>query len=139
LENVDKPKRPVSFGIKLSNPLHPQNERKFVIKQSMGSPTKEIQEMSPVNVSRDGSVKSYYPTDPRYAKIIAENERLEQEVKELKNLLMKSPKDIYETVTDSSKKLVKYTDEDVERVRAENIELTEALHKLRQEIDSSSG
>lgn len=86
VSHSDKPKRPGSLGIKLSNPLHPQSERKLVIRQSFGSPRKDDQMMSPVNISTDGSDRNYYPTDPRYAKIIAENERLEQEVKDLKNL-----------------------------------------------------
>ncbi|KAL0485105.1 kinesin-like protein [Acrasis kona] len=88
---------------------------------------RSISSLSGIGSAMSGSSGSYYPPlDPQFASIVAQKERLEAEMKDLKTLLAQSNSHII-----PNKSFIA-NEQDAERVRAENIEMTKALTSLKQ-------
>jgi hypothetical protein len=76
-----------------------------------------------------GSGSYYPPLDPQFAAIVAQKERLEAEMKDLKALLAQA-----NSQNIPNKKFVN-DEEEVERIRRENVETTKALTSLKQLLE----
>lgn len=76
-----------------------------------------------------GSGNYYPPLDPQFAAIVAQKERLEAEMKDLKALLAQS-----NSQNIPNKKYVP-DEEEIERIRRENVDTTRALTSLKQMLE----